>query len=375
MVPVRPSPLSSRLERHSRGQAMVEFALVLPLLVLLLVMAVDFGRVFFGWVALQNAARIAADFAAQRPDAWPADNPLDTQAQDLYRDIVENDLQAINCEPPGGGTWGTSDVPDPTFPGGKDPGDPALVQLQCTLGLLTPLAELIVGGPVALGAEATFGINEGTSLGLPTPSPTPTPTPTPVLTPSPAPTNCTVPQTVGGNRNTARNLWAGNGFAPANLIETGSGNFTVQSQSQTANTSIPCNASMTISQIPGLTPAPTPSPAGPTPIPTPTPLPTPTPIPTPTPVPCQAPSASFTYTPSNPTRQTNVQFTSTSTTVGCPITSYQWNFGDNSAGTGATISHRFNYQGQEQSRTFTVTLIVINAAGSSQTQQSVTVTR
>ena len=47
-----------------RGQAMVEFALVLPLLVLLLVMAIDFGRVFFGWVALQNATRIAADYAA-----------------------------------------------------------------------------------------------------------------------------------------------------------------------------------------------------------------------------------------------------------------------------------------------------------------------
>ena len=49
---------------------MVESALVLPILALLLVMAIDFGRVFFGWVALQNAARIGADFAAQTPDAW-----------------------------------------------------------------------------------------------------------------------------------------------------------------------------------------------------------------------------------------------------------------------------------------------------------------
>ena len=30
---------------------MVEFALVLPILALLLVLAVDFGRVFFGWVS------------------------------------------------------------------------------------------------------------------------------------------------------------------------------------------------------------------------------------------------------------------------------------------------------------------------------------
>ena len=33
---------------------MVEFALIMPLLVLLLVMAIDFGRVFFGWVALDD---------------------------------------------------------------------------------------------------------------------------------------------------------------------------------------------------------------------------------------------------------------------------------------------------------------------------------
>ena len=44
----------------SRGQAMVEFALVLPLLALLLVVAIDFGRVFFGWVSLTNAARVGA---------------------------------------------------------------------------------------------------------------------------------------------------------------------------------------------------------------------------------------------------------------------------------------------------------------------------
>ena len=40
---------------------------MLPILALLLVMAVDFGRVFFGWVALQNAARIGADYAASGP--------------------------------------------------------------------------------------------------------------------------------------------------------------------------------------------------------------------------------------------------------------------------------------------------------------------
>ncbi|MDQ2683995.1 MAG: pilus assembly protein, partial [Chloroflexota bacterium] len=70
---------------------MVEFALVLPILALLLVMAIDFGRVFFGWVALQNAARIAADTAAGTADAWPADNPNEDILQARYQAAVTRD--------------------------------------------------------------------------------------------------------------------------------------------------------------------------------------------------------------------------------------------------------------------------------------------
>ena len=65
--PVMKLPLSSPARAQPRGQALVEFALILPLLVLLLLLAIDFGRVFFGWVALNNAARIAANEAAVQP--------------------------------------------------------------------------------------------------------------------------------------------------------------------------------------------------------------------------------------------------------------------------------------------------------------------
>ena len=167
-----------------RGQAMVEFALVLPLLALLLVMAIDFGRVFFGWVALQNAARIAADAAAGSADAWPADNPFDVQAQDHYQAAVIADLEAINCEfaPP---------VPDPEFPDGKETGDPAIVTLECGFDLITPLAGSILGGSVDLRSEATFPIHRQLTQSLP--SPPVIVTPTPVPTPSPGGETCTVP--------------------------------------------------------------------------------------------------------------------------------------------------------------------------------------
>ncbi len=163
----------------SRGQALVEFAIVLPILALLLVMALDFGRVFFGWVGLQNGARIAADFAAGNANFSAVD-------QTLYRNLVIEDMQAINCEPPpaldanGNGLWDPEDVPDPVFvdtdvpPNGEvtNDGDHATVLLSCRFDVITPLAGAIVG-PVSLSAEAYFPINQILVPALPTPEPTP----------------------------------------------------------------------------------------------------------------------------------------------------------------------------------------------------------
>jgi len=50
--------LSRRLE--NRGQATIEFVLSLGLLLLMLVAALDFGRAFFGYIAITNASREGA---------------------------------------------------------------------------------------------------------------------------------------------------------------------------------------------------------------------------------------------------------------------------------------------------------------------------
>lgn len=49
------------------GQAAVELALVLPLMVLILLIIVDFGRVFTTYVAVANAAREGARYCALHP--------------------------------------------------------------------------------------------------------------------------------------------------------------------------------------------------------------------------------------------------------------------------------------------------------------------
>jgi hypothetical protein len=72
------------------------------------------------------------------------------------------------------------------------------------------------------------------------------------------------------------------------------------------------------------------------------------------------PSVNFYYTPTNPIAGlTTITFTSNSTdNGGSPITSYEWDFGDGSKGSGMIVLHKY-----ETSGLFTVKLTVTNAEG------------
>lgn len=172
---------------------MVEFALILPVIALLLVMAVDFGRVFFGWVAVNNAARVAAGYAAANGDAWALPNtPEKAQRRNLYAVQLVQDANAIGCTP----RYTTATAPAPTFNnrvGSASPfeiGDEVVVTLQCSFGLITPLAERVAGGPVSLRTDSTFVVRSGAVVGLPTPNPSasPSPSPSPSATATASPT-------------------------------------------------------------------------------------------------------------------------------------------------------------------------------------------
>jgi hypothetical protein len=179
--------LLRRLRRSARGQGLVEFAMLLPLLALLLVLAVDVGRVFFGLVALQNASRIGADYAASNADAWDG-GPDAFDRQSRYQLLVQGDLQSLGCQ---GNT-----VPDPNFD---------IDELYCDFGLLTPLAEDFMGSPATLHARTDFAINSIIRIGLPPP-----PAPPPPV--GCEPTERVVPEMVGETMEDAYALWIGSGF-------------------------------------------------------------------------------------------------------------------------------------------------------------------
>lgn len=50
-----------------RGQSLVELAFVLPLLAIILLGAIDFGRVFYSFITITNASREGARYGASAP--------------------------------------------------------------------------------------------------------------------------------------------------------------------------------------------------------------------------------------------------------------------------------------------------------------------
>jgi Flp pilus assembly protein TadG len=177
---------------HSwRGQSLVEFAIVMPLLAVILLMAIDVGRVYLGWVTLSNVARIGANFAAQNPDAWTGTGDATVQAR--YRRLMLNDAAGLNCTLPG-------TLPDPVFAdSARTVGSRVTVQLSCSFPLMTPLIRDIIGdgaGNLQVQTSAAFGVRFGSfdtttvfnpgSWATPTPVPTPTPSSSPSPTPLPS---------------------------------------------------------------------------------------------------------------------------------------------------------------------------------------------
>ncbi len=65
-------PFMSRTTARPSGQALAEFALVVPILLVLLFGVADFGRLYTSVIAVESAAREAADLGAFDPSNWNA---------------------------------------------------------------------------------------------------------------------------------------------------------------------------------------------------------------------------------------------------------------------------------------------------------------
>jgi PKD repeat protein len=154
-----------RTRERSRGQSIVEFALLFPVVMLILMVGLDFGRIYLGWINLNNTARIAANFAATNAIAMSGSGPSHASAVARYRQLIANDAQAINC------VLDPNPVPDPStnlaalYPGGTDVGQTAHVGIVCDFAVITPVISTILGRTVQVSAAADFPIRQGIIAG------------------------------------------------------------------------------------------------------------------------------------------------------------------------------------------------------------------
>lgn len=253
--------------RKGRGQSLAEFALTVPMALLMVLFGLDFGRVFLGWVALHQAAREAANYAAMNPTAWTLPYNLAVQAE--YTRLVSTEASNINCTL-------QSPISAPTFANGTGIGAPATVALTCQFKLITPFIGFLTGDPIPVSASSAFPIRSGNIEGVPvesivptaspapspsasptaTPGPTPTvdpsapaasPTPVPTPTPSPTPPTCTVISLLNVQTNKAQADWRDAGFSGSVVFSPlVPPHYRIAWQSLTVGISVSCSSSILV---------------------------------------------------------------------------------------------------------------------------------
>lgn len=78
-----------RMKRRESGQALVEFALLLPLLLVILCAIIDFGWIYYNQITIANAAREGARYAVIHYD--PAHDWQGETRRRMLADMVQVD--------------------------------------------------------------------------------------------------------------------------------------------------------------------------------------------------------------------------------------------------------------------------------------------
>jgi len=150
-----------RLRRghRPRGQSLVEFALVVPILLLIFAGAADLGRIFYTYVAIENAAKEGVLYGARYPLCDSAStlcpNPGNAEyraRQETVNVIDSTDLTVtVQCTARIGGAVHT-DLRDCA------PGDRYKVTTTTAFHLITPLLSDVMGKDFTLSNTATADV-------------------------------------------------------------------------------------------------------------------------------------------------------------------------------------------------------------------------
>ena len=141
--------------RSARGQSLAEFAMVLPIFLILIFAVIDFGMGLRSYISLTNATREGARYAAVGNPAGAY--PIDCATGTTVVGRVCAGMEGLNLD----NLEGVS----VTYPEGQNPGNDVSVAAQYTYEYITPLGDLM--DFMSAGAfPDTFNLTTSTDMRL-----------------------------------------------------------------------------------------------------------------------------------------------------------------------------------------------------------------
>lgn len=124
-----------RLRSDERGQAITEFALVIPVLLLILMGVVEIGRIFHAYLVVEEAARDAARYVS----VGVADSKVAT--------AIANDTTTLGT---------VTYTITPSDPAERLSGQPITVHISYPVNLITPVLDKIFPNPTVVQSTITM---------------------------------------------------------------------------------------------------------------------------------------------------------------------------------------------------------------------------
>jgi PKD repeat protein len=350
---------------------MVEFAILAPAIMLLFLIALDFGRAFATYVALTNVAREGAAYGAGNPSDTSGIVGAAGQEANVQTQGGEGALVVTAaCADPNGAAASCAAIASATSSGGS-----ITVTAAEQFTFLTPFISDLFGGGITLQASTTTSVFVLASGGGAAPDDCTT-APTAAFTVSVTDRTVTLDAAAsiphsGDCAISGYNWDMGDGFSSDSYPTDMSATYTYHSDGTyniTLQVTNPAGSdpdgydTLTLPVIIGAggTPGPSPSPTA---------APTPTAVPSnPPPVCNTVPSFTYQFTGNgNGSKKHEMTYYGAYTGQPAPATWY-WHFGDGNHGNGQTASRAYAAAG-----TYTVTLDVASGSCSKTVSQEVTV--
>lgn len=144
--------LQRKRQHRSRGQSLVELALILPVFLLLMLTAIDLGRLMYSQITVTNAAKEGALVASQG-GTFQVNQPCADSNQVMCGVLTEADGGLVEVDKARVTLAPATCVKDAMYPATGAPPNVS-VSVQAPFKVLTPIVSSLVGSNLLLGATA-----------------------------------------------------------------------------------------------------------------------------------------------------------------------------------------------------------------------------